>query len=126
MDKQITGRTGEDLAVRFLIERGFKIVERNYRKKWGEIDIVAEKDDVLHFVEVKALRLHSEQSILDYNPEDNIRTWKKLRLGRAIRTYFPDRKISVEQEFEIDVIAIYLDFERKKAKIRFVGNVILE
>ena len=42
--KQKVGNLGENLACRFLAERGFKIVERNYRKKWGELDIVAEKN----------------------------------------------------------------------------------
>jgi putative endonuclease len=127
---QKTGQTGEDLAAKFLINRGFKIVERNYRKKWGEIDIIAEKAGILHFVEVKALRVRPSfakdtEGNVEYKPEDNIRSWKKLRMGRAIRTYFPDRKISDEQEFEIDVVAIYLDFDHKKAKIRFLENIIL-
>ncbi len=48
------GADGEGLAARFLIERGFRIVERNYRfGRHGEIDIIAEKDDLVIFVEVK-------------------------------------------------------------------------
>lgn len=107
------------MACRFLMERGYKVVERNYRKKWGEIDIVAEKDGILHFVEVKAI------SNPNFRPEDAVRAWKKERMSRAIRTYLLDRKISDEQDFEIDVIAVVLDFPRKKAKIRIAENVIL-
>lgn len=117
--KQKTGNIGEGLACRFLIERGFKIVEKNYRKKWGELDIVAEREGILHFVEVKAI------SNPDYNPEANLRLWKKQRLSRAIRTYLAERKIPDEQDFLIDIIAIYLDFPRKKARIRILENVIL-
>jgi uncharacterized protein (TIGR00252 family) len=48
-----TGREAEEAATDYLIERGFKIVERNWRTRWCEIDIVAAKDGVMHFVEVK-------------------------------------------------------------------------
>ncbi|MBI2022951.1 YraN family protein [Candidatus Giovannonibacteria bacterium] len=119
MKTQKTGQIGEGLAVIFLEKKGFKIIERNYRKKWGEIDIIASKEGILHFVEVKAI------SNLNYNPEDNIRAWKKLRLSRAIRTYFPDRKMTDEQEFVVDVIAVFLDFLNKKARIRMLESVIL-
>lgn len=117
--KQKTGNIGENLACRFLIEKGYKIVERNYRKKWGELDVVAEKEGILHFVEVKAI------SNPNYNPEANLRLWKKQRLSRAIRTYLAERKISENQDFLIDIIAIFLDFSRKKARIRMLENVNL-
>ena len=118
-----TGSIGEKLAFRFLQERGFKIIETNYWRKWGEIDIVAEKDNILHFVEVKAT-VSPETS--GYRPEENIRLWKKQRMSRAIKTYLSDRHISDEKEFLIDVVAMNLDFLNKKVKMRWVQNVILE
>lgn len=48
-----TARLGEDLASDFLINKGYKIIERNFRKGYGEIDIVAVKENILVFVEVK-------------------------------------------------------------------------
>jgi len=124
-EKQKVGNLGENLACRFLEERGFKIIERNYRKKWGELDIIAEKEGILHFVEVKSLTWRPGRQV-EYLPEDNVRLWKKQRMSRAIRTYFLDRKISDEQDFEIDIAAVFLDFNRKKARIRMLENVILE
>ena len=118
-EKQKIGNIGESLACRFLEGRGFKIVERNYRKKWGELDIVAEKGGVLHFVEVKAI------SNPNFRPEDAVRAWKKERMSRAIRTYLLDRKISDDKDFEIDIVAVFLDFPRKKARIRILENVNL-
>lgn len=47
------GKHGEDLAVRFCQKQNFKILARNYRCRLGEIDIIAKRDDVLHFIEVK-------------------------------------------------------------------------
>jgi len=103
----------------FLMKRGFKIIERNYRKKWGEIDIIVEKDGVLHFVEVKAI------SNPNFRPEDAVRAWKKKRMSRAIRTYLLDRKIPDETDFRIDIAAVFLDFTHKKARIRILENIIL-
>lgn len=123
MDSALTGNLGERLAARFLKNRGFSIVETNYRKKWGEIDIVAEKDKILHFVEVKAT-VSRETS--GYRPEENIRLWKKQRMARAIKTYLLDRNVSYETEFLVDVIALNLDFFNKKTKVHFIRNIIFE
>lgn len=54
-EKQKIGQIGEDCACKYLEKCGFKILERNYLKKWGEIDIVAKKGNKLHFVEVKSV-----------------------------------------------------------------------
>jgi len=61
--KQIIGRLGEDIAVKHFVKHSFKVLDRNYRKKWGEIDIVAEKDNILHFIEVKAVSCETEWQI---------------------------------------------------------------
>ena len=52
-NSQKIGQVGEDIACKFLMKHGFTVLERNYTKKWGEIDIIAQKEDVLYFVEVK-------------------------------------------------------------------------
>lgn len=52
---QKIGSLGEELVVRFLMKRGFKILDRNYRRPWGELDVVAERKAVIHFIEVKSL-----------------------------------------------------------------------
>ena len=124
------------MAARFLKERGFRVIETNYWQKWGEIDIVAEKDHILHFVEVKATATVSphfakasrgkQETNDDYRPEENIRLWKKQRMARAIKTYLMDKNVSDETEFLIDVVALNLDFFSKKAKVRWVKNILLE
>ncbi len=53
-EKQKIGELGENIAVKFLTKKGFFISERNYTKKWGEIDIIAEKNNKLYFIEVKS------------------------------------------------------------------------
>ena len=54
-NKRKIGDIGENIACMFLVKRGFKVIGRNYLKKWGEIDIIAEKQGILHFVEVKSV-----------------------------------------------------------------------
>ena len=49
-ERKETGRVGEAVAAQFLVRKGFRIIERNYRKPWGEIDIIAEKGAVVRFV----------------------------------------------------------------------------
>jgi len=62
-EKRRLGDIGENIACDFLKKRGFEILDRNYLKKWGEIDIVARKDSVIHFVEVKSVsrELHPDR-----------------------------------------------------------------
>lgn len=54
-DKQKLGALGEDIACKYLENNGYRVIERNYLKKWGEIDIIAKKGNKIHFVEVKAV-----------------------------------------------------------------------
>ena len=54
-ETQKIGETGENIAVKFLMKHDFTILDRNYTKKWGEIDIIAEKQDKIYFIEVKSV-----------------------------------------------------------------------
>lgn len=123
--KQQTGEIGENVAVKHLVKHFFEILDRNYRKKWGEIDIIAKKDDILHFIEVKTVNVSCETQKNGYQPEENVHLWKRQRLGRAIKTYLLENKIADETEWQVDVVAIFLDFKTRKAKIRLTENIIL-
>lgn len=116
--KQEIGKLGEDIAVKHLVKHFFEILDRNYRKKWGEIDIVAKKDDILHFIEVKTVSYET-------NPEENIHFWKRQRMARAIKTYLLEKDVSCETEWQVDSIAVFLDFKTRRAKIRMIENIIL-
>lgn len=125
--KQATGEIGESLAVKHLVKHSFKILDRNYRKKWGEIDIVAEKNSVLHFIEVKSISygLKSGVSHETYQPEENVNFWKRKRLSRAINTYLSEKQVADATEWQVDIIAVFLDFKSRRAKIRVTENVLL-
>jgi len=119
-DKQKIGNLGEEIGCKFLMKHNFLIKDRNYRKKWGELDIIAEKDNLLHFIEVKTV-----SHITDHNPEENVHPWKQKRMARAIQTYLLEKKIPEDMEWQIDIMAIFLDFSTRRAKIRMTKNVIL-
>ena len=120
MKKREVGDIGESSAARFLEKRGFKILDRNYLKKWGEIDIIAMKDKVIHFVEVK-----TSTSTGEWRPEDNVHPRKLRRLSRAIRTYLAERRISHDAIWQVDVLAVHLDFTTRRATIRVIDDVVL-
>ncbi len=103
----------------------FLILERNYTKKWGEIDIVAEKNNKLYFIEVKSVSCETLKNIDQYYPEDNMHPWKLKRLSRAIQTYLLSPKIDEEKDWQVDLLVVYLDLENKKAKVKVVSDIIL-
>ena len=135
-DTQKTGEIGENVAVKFLMKHGFAILDRNYTKKWGEIDIVAEKDNLLHFVEVKSVvregvspadakALAGKHETLDeYRPEDNMHPWKLKRLSRAIQTYILSKKLD-EREWQFDLLTVFLSLKDKKARVKMVEDIVL-
>ena len=80
--KKIRGKKGEDLACRYLKEQGYRILDRNVRYKMGEIDIVAQIDDTICFVEVKA------RTRTDYGmPRDAVNARKQQKLVRCAQLY---------------------------------------
>ena len=112
--------------MKHLVKQGFSIIERNYSQKWGELDIIACDKSVIHFIEVKGARLGEGGTTSDYRPEENVHNAKRRRMWRAIQTWLSERRIPDETEWQVDVMAVFLDFGRKKAKIRWTKNVILE
>ena len=136
-----TGVVGENIVTKYLENKGFSVIDRNYNKKWGELDIIAQKDGLVHFVEVKTVSRksfggHFEQEINNYRPEDNMHPWKLKRLQRAIQTYLlekypPSRKASAGQSktseplWQFDLACVFLDQEKRVAKVKFIENLIL-
>lgn len=123
-----TGSLGEDIACRFLQRKNFRIIERNYRKNYGEIDIIAEDKGKVNFIEVKTIsaQLDNSGEVISENqrPEEKVDRGKIKKLGRAIRTYLEEK--SIESEWEFKVVAVFLDSKKGMAKVRITEDVILE
>lgn len=122
--KQIIGRAGEEAAGVFLKKHFFSIIDTNYRRPWGEIDIIAQKGDCLRFVEVKTVTRDRPDALDDdYEPEDNIHPWKRQRLSRIIETYLAAKKY--DGDWQVDSIAVYLNKEGKVLKIDWLEDILL-
>lgn len=120
MTKKEVGDYGEKIAARFLEQRGFKILERNFQTRWGEIDLVCERAGTLHFVEVKT------RSIPNYGePEEAIHWRKRERLMGTAKMYLVWRGTKC-LSYQIDSISIFINVYRHSAKIRYLSNILLE
>lgn len=127
--KQILGAIGEDAACVYLERKGFKVIDRNYLEKWGELDIVVQKGAKIHFVEVKSVSRPFEnvphETQEGYRPEDNMHPWKLQRLARTIQLYLLDKNVSDDMEWQFDVATVYVDQEKRLCKVIMLEDVIL-
>lgn len=100
------GKLGEDLACKFLENKGYKLIIRNFSKPWGELDVIAESPDgILVFIEVKALRESDNQAIL---PEDNFTSAKLEKFKKAAMFYaeqYPET-YDAFKGYRLDLISI--------------------
>lgn len=117
-NKKDIGKEGEEIAAKFLTEKGFEIVERNYQYGHGEIDIVANDKEILVFVEVKT-RLNLEYG----EPEYAINKKKIQQIKKMAELYLFDKEIS-EADCRFDVIAILLD-NKSNPKITHYENAFI-
>lgn len=124
--KQKIGEFGEKIAVVYLLNHGFCIIERNYTKKWGEIDIVAEKDYKVHFIEVKSVSRERNMSktYQNYRPEENMHPLKLRRIHRTIETYLTDREVPDNVDWQIDLICVYLNPVAKHARVTIMQDIV--
>lgn len=123
--KRHIGDLGEGVACKYLEGRGYKIIERNYWKPWGEIDIIAEKASLLRFIEVKSISHETgSRGVGAIRPEENMHPAKLKRLHRAIQTYLLDHKVPEDKQWQIDLACVFLDVEQRKAKVELLENVI--
>ncbi len=100
VDNKSVGIKGENLAVKYLKKNGYKILERNWRTKFGEVDIIALKEDVIVFVEVKT-------SLTDIfgTPSDRVNYYKQRRYKLCANYYFAEREVNYTVRF--DIIEVY-------------------
>ncbi|TSC73632.1 MAG: putative endonuclease [Parcubacteria group bacterium Gr01-1014_44] len=117
-----TGFLGENIAGRFLEGRGYKILARNYQKPWGEIDIIAEKEGVIVFCEVKT---NSKKfSGHSFNPEWRVNPVKARHIIRTAELLMNGRFASENREWRIDIIAVTINAFTNKAEIKHFKNAV--
>ncbi len=128
-EKRKTGNLGEELACRYIRSKGYEVIEQNYLKKFGEIDIIAKKEGIIHFIEVKSVSRENLDNVSPetetYKPEDNVHPWKLQRLARTIQVYLSERGVSPETNWQFDVITVQIDKKALKTRVFMLENVIL-
>ena len=109
--KQQIGKIGEDLATKYLSSSGYRILERNYRGKQGEIDIIATEKNKIIFVEVKA------RTNLKYGrPAEAVTKTKQIHIEQTAKYYVCKNKLENKQ-IRFDVVEVYLIAEKYKNSI---------
>ena len=125
MDKKETGNLGEKIAENYLRNKGYEILDKNFsfrifgNPQKGEIDIVAKKSDIISFIEVKTLRTPDSP----ISPEEKVDFGKQRKLVKTAESWLMKKKIPLNSKWQIDVIAIELN-SNKKAKINHFENAV--
>ena len=120
-----TGQLGEKIAADFLSRKGYKIVEFNFSRPWGEIDIIAEMNGSVRFIEVKTVSRESFPSFsreIDYRPEELVDKRKLLKIARTASLYMDQKKD--DREYQIDVVGVILDSKTRNARCRLIEQAL--
>ena len=108
---------GEELASEYLKKKGYKIINRNFRKGYGEIDIIAIKNNILVFVEVK-----TKTSNYNGTPFEQIHYYKLQNLIKTAR-FYKALNPKLPDAMRIDAISVLLDANRESLDIEHIENI---
>ncbi len=120
-----TGALGEEIAATFLRRKGYTVVEMNFRRPWGEIDIIAEKGGTIRFVEVKTISASLDtisREMESYRPEEQIHAAKLRKIVRTAELYMAGKSDS--REFQIDAVGVIMDPVRRCARCRLFEQIL--
>ena|SRR3989344_7921911 len=118
----LIGVRGEHEAEMFAVKRGLKILTRNYRKKYGEIDLVAKNDGIIHFIEVKTSIFHTNTA---FPAEIRVDKVKQSKFIRTCETYLQEViRDDGETPWQIDVIAVTLNPDLSLKFINSIENAV--
>ena len=133
MDHISVGKLGEDLACKYLFKKGYRIIDRNYRLKIGEIDIIAiSRDKTLVFIEVKTLKSgnaainSADEQFAGLMPEDNLTSSKLQKLSKTCELFAGKNPQLIKEGkgWRIDLVAILLN-EKNEAEFKHYENISL-
>lgn len=108
---------GEDLATKFLKDKGYKILERNFRKGYGEIDIICEKDKTLVFVEVKT------RTSSAYGTPFEAITYFKLKSLIKTAEFYKVLNPKLPDAMRIDAVSVILDSSENVVSMEHMENI---
>ena len=112
------GDWGEKIAANYLMKQGYEILDRNYKTKLGELDIVAKEGDIIVFVEVKTRSSRSFGL-----PQEAVNFKKQNKIMRMALQYLRDREL--RGTWRIDVVGIVMDKNRRVENIDLIRNAVI-
>lgn len=118
LDRKQLGALGEKLALEFLKGRGYQIRETNYYCREGEIDVVAQKDDTLVFVEVR-----SRRSAAFGSPEESVTAAKKAKLS-AVSFHYLATHSDLPPGWRVDVIAVEVGAGKEVKRMELIEDAL--
>ena len=130
MNTKELGMLGEKVAEDYLKKKRYQILDRNYSPRFvsgplrGEIDIIAKKDDIVSFIEVKTLSQNSRDPVSAVSPEEKVDYSKQKKIMKMAESWLMEKKIPLNSKWQIDVVAIKIDLNNRKAKIRHFKNAV--
>lgn len=117
------GKTGEKIAKSFLMKHDFSFIEANYKTKYGEIDLIAKKDNILRFIEVKSIKVIDFNTEFHIAPEDNMTHEKQRKIRLSSEIYLNHKNISQETTRQFDLICVYIKTKTREGKVKYIGNI---
>lgn len=113
------GAKGEKIAVKFLKKNGYKILQRNYNTKFGEIDVIGYDRGAISFIEVKTRLSESFGP-----PEAAVTQAKKNHIIKTAQKYITDNKLE-DVHCRFDVVSVRLSNDCKSQEVRLLKNAFI-
>lgn len=124
------GRLGEDVATKYLVDRGCEVVARNYTKPWAELDIIVRFQDTVHFVEVKTVSYGTKDQLdwavahETWRPEEMVHQHKLHQIRKGVLSWLEETGYT--GNWQIDVAAVRIVPRETYATVNIIPNVGIE
>jgi len=119
------GELGENIACKFLKNKGFEVLERNFSRKFGEIDIISKKKGEIYFIEVKTTLIKNKNLTESPRPEERVDNQKIKKIGKTVQIYLLKHKLE-NSDWKFLVLSILFNPLDKTAKVKVIEDAIPE
>lgn len=146
MNSKEVGALGEKIARKYLKKQGYRILDKNYIRKTsagpyqGEIDIVAQKEGLISFIEVKSQVLNRDtrlsprgrvslaypELVEGFSPEQRVNFQKQKKIIKTAQSWLMEKRIPLDTKWQVDVISISLNSHLRKARVSHFKNAFGE
>jgi putative endonuclease len=136
-NKEIGGK-GEELACQYLEQLGYEIIKRNHTDRVGEIDIIAYKDYIIHFIEVKSVSRETQNDVIhetfnnkntsfkengyQYNPAEKVDRLKMRKIEKVAEKFLFENSLE-EEAYQFDLIMVFIYDGGFRYKIEVIENI---